>query len=98
MRTLKRNEIKKLERTISSYFDYIENQIEMRNSFTMEQLANSVNKFLEFNDFKILENYGNISQTEAKTKAYEEYEEFNKIQKIESDFDKQIKKILDILF
>lgn len=92
---LEEDEIKKLERTISSYFDYIENQIEMRNSFTMEQLANSVNKFLEFNDFKILENYGNISQTEAKTKAYEEYEEFNKIQKIESDFDKQIKKILE---
>lgn len=92
---LEEDEIKKLERTISSYFDYIENQIEMRNSFTMEQLANSVNKFLEFNDFKILENYGNISQTEAKTKAYEEYEEFNKIQKIESDFDKQIKKMLE---
>ena len=92
---LEEDEIKKLERTISSYFDYIENQIEMRNSFTMEQLANSVNKFLEFNDFKILENYGNISQTEAKTKAYEEYEEFNKIQKIESDFDKQIKKLLE---
>jgi len=92
---LEEDEIKRLERTISSYFDYIENQIEMRSSFTMEQLANSVNKFLEFNDFKVLEKYGNISHEKAKTKAYEEYDEFNKVQKIESDFDKEIKKMLE---
>ncbi len=47
----------------------------------MEQLANSVSKFLEFNDFKVLEKYGNISHNQAKNKAYEEYEEFNKVQK-----------------
>ncbi len=52
---LPEQDIKKLERTISSYFDYIENQIEQRKTFTMEQLAESVNKFLEFNDFKILD-------------------------------------------
>lgn len=92
---LDEDDIKRLERTVSAYFDYIENQIEMRNSFTMEQLANSVNKFLEFNDFKVLENYGNISHAQAKNKAYEEYDEFNKVQKIESDFDKEIKKMLD---
>lgn len=92
---LEEEDIKRLERTVSAYFDYIENQIEMRNSFTMEQLANSVNKFLEFNDFKVLDNYGNISHTQAKNKAYEEYDEFNKVQKIESDFDKEIKKMLD---
>ena len=42
---LKEEEIKKLERTISSYFDYIENQIEQRKEFTMETLSESVNKF-----------------------------------------------------
>ncbi len=51
-------DIKKLERTVSSYFDYIENQIEKSNSFTMEQFATSVNKFLEFNDFKVLNTQG----------------------------------------
>ncbi len=59
---LTREEIKRLERTVSSYFDYIENQIEIRKEsgvyFTMEELANSIDKFLGFNDFKILEHRG----------------------------------------
>jgi len=59
----------------------------------MESLANSVNKFLEFNEYKILENNGTISRSEAEQKAFSEYEEFNKIQKIDSDFDKEMKKI-----
>lgn len=91
---LDEKEIKKLERTISSYFDYIENQIENKNSFTMEQLANSVNKFLEFNDFKILEWKWKITHIKAEEKAFLEYEEFNKKQKIESDFDREVKKYL----
>lgn len=84
-------EIKRLERTISSYFDYIENQIEMRNTFTMEELANSVNKFLEFNDFKVLNNAGKVSRNQALNKAHGEYDRFNKNQKITSDFDRLIK-------
>ncbi len=47
---LTQQEIKRLERTVSSYFDYIENQIEIRKEkriyFTMEELANSIDKFL----------------------------------------------------
>lgn len=88
---LSENEIKKLERTISSYFDYIENQIEHRKEFTMESLAKSVNKFLEFNDFKILNNKWKISKKQAEEKAYFEYDEFNKTQKINSDFEKSLK-------
>lgn len=88
---LPEQEIKKLERTISSYFDYIENQIEQRKQFTMEQLAESVNKFLEFNDFEILEGRWSISHKQAQKKAFAEYDEFNKIQNIESDFDKMVK-------
>lgn len=80
--------IKKLERTIASYFDYIENQIENRNEFTMESLAVSVNKFLEFNDFKVLEGNGKISKAKADKKAESEYDVFNKTQKIDSDFEK----------
>jgi hypothetical protein len=91
---LDEKEIKKLERTISSYFDYIENQIEMRHTFTMEQLAESINKFLEFNNFRILDGKGKISQKQAETKAFAEYDEFNKTQPIESDFDREINKIL----
>jgi hypothetical protein len=87
-------EIKDLESAISGYFDYIERIIKNRTTFTMESLSNSVNKFLEFNEYKILENNGTISRSQAEQKAFGEYEEFNKIQKIESDFDKEMKKIL----
>ena len=90
---LEEDEIKKLERTISSYFDYIENQIEQRKELTMEGFGQSVDKFLSFNDFKVLDGFGHISQQKAKEKAYFEYEEFNKTQKINSDFDKAIKKL-----
>lgn len=90
---LSEKEIKKLERTISSYFDYIENQIEMEQKFTMESLADSVNRFLEFNNFKVLENKGKVSKIEADKKAESEYDEFNKTQKIDSDFEKEIKKL-----
>jgi len=88
------NEIKDLESAISGYFDYIERIIKNYTSFTMESLTNSVNKFLEFNEYKILENNGSISRIQAEQKAFSKYEEFNKIQKIESDFDKEMKKIL----
>lgn len=92
---LTEEEIKDLESAISGYFDYIERIIKNHTTFTMQSLANSVNKFLEFNEYKILEDKGSISRTQAEQKAFSEYEEFNKIQKIESDFDKEMKKVLE---
>lgn len=90
---LEEKEIKQLERTVSSYFDYIEGLIERENTFTMEQLAESVNKFLTFNEFKILEGKGAISKIQADKKAIGEYDEFNKTQKIISDFDKHLQNL-----
>jgi hypothetical protein len=90
---LQEKEIAQLERTVSSYFDYIEGLIERENTFTMAQLSESVNKFLSFNEYKILEGKGNVSKIEAAKKAINEYDEFNKTQKIISDFDKHIKKL-----
>lgn len=90
---LEEKEIKNLERAISSYFDYIEGLIERENTFTMEQLAESVNRFLSFNEYKVLEGKGVISKMQADKKAVREYEVFNKTQKIISDFDKEIKKL-----
>lgn len=90
---LQEKEIIQLERTVTGYFDYIEGLIERENTFTMEQLAESVNKFLSFNEYKILEGKGKISKIQADKKAIKEYDEFNKTQKIISDFDKEIKKI-----
>lgn len=91
---LTEEEIKDLESAISGYFDYIERIIKNHTTFTMQSLANSVNKFLEFNEYKILEDKGSISRIQAQQKAFSEYEEFNKIQKIESDFDKEMKKVI----
>uniref|UniRef100_UPI0035A06936 virulence RhuM family protein n=1 Tax=Kaistella sp. TaxID=2782235 RepID=UPI0035A06936 len=90
---LEEKEIKQLERTITGYFDYIENLIERENTFTMEGLAKSVDKFLNFNEYKILEGKGIVSHEAALHKAGKEYNEFNKTQKIISDFDKEIKKL-----
>lgn len=90
---LQEKEIKQLERTVTGYFDYIENLIERENTFTMEGLANSVDKFLNFNEFKVLEGKGTKSHKQAITKAGKEYDQFNKTQKIISDFDKQIKRL-----
>jgi hypothetical protein len=90
---LHEKEIKQIERTVTSYFDYIENLIERENTFTMEGLASSVDKFLSFNEFKILEGKGIVSHQKAIEKANTAYEQFNKKQKIVSDFDKQIKKL-----
>lgn len=90
---LSEKEIAQLERTVTGYFDYIEGLIERENTFTMEQLAESVNKFLTFNEYKILQGKGRISKLQADKKAVKEYDEFNKTQKIISDFDKEVKKL-----
>jgi hypothetical protein len=92
---LTEKEIRSLERTVTSYFDYIESQIERGNVFNMEQFAASVNKFLTFNDYKILPNKGSISAAQAKAKAEQEYDIFNKTQRIDSDFDKRIRGMLE---
>ena len=60
----------------------------------MEQFAASVNKFLTFNDYKILPNRGNISAAQAKEKEAG-YDLFNPTQQIDSDFDKEIRGMFD---
>ncbi|MCI3939416.1 virulence RhuM family protein [Chryseobacterium aahli] len=90
---LAEKEIQQLERTVTGYFDYIEGLIERENTFTMEALAESVNKFLNFNEYKVLEGNGKVAKIVADKKAVIEYETFNKTQKIISDFDKEIKKL-----
>ncbi|MHB8809101.1 MAG: virulence RhuM family protein [Desulfobulbaceae bacterium] len=84
-------EIKRLERTISGFFDYIENIIENRVQMTMADMAEAVDKFLTFNEYRLLTDKGRISKTQATDKALAEYAEFNRTQKIESDFDRVVK-------
>ena len=90
---LELDEIKRLERLVVGYFDYIEDVIERENTFTMEEFATSVNEFLEFRKYQVLKDKGKISKRQAIEKAEKEYDIFNKTQKIESDFDKQIENL-----
>jgi hypothetical protein len=90
---LTEKEIKKLERTITGFFDYIENVIENENTLTMNDMIVNVDSFLNFNKFEVLKGKGKISKKEADEKALNEYSEYNKIQPIESDFDKIVKKL-----
>ena len=84
-------EIEQLERTVSSFFDYIERIIERHETFTMKAFIESVDKFLDFNEYQILTNKGLISMTQAQKKAVSEYKAFNAQQKVISDFDKFVK-------
>jgi len=91
---LQEEEIRRLERTVSGFFDYVENIIERQQTFSMIDFVTSVDKFLTFNEFKVLEGKGSISAEDAKNKATAEYAEFNKHQRIESDFEKEMKRLL----
>lgn len=88
-------QIRTLERSVTAFFDYIEGLIERGNTFTMAEFAQSVNAFLTFNQYQILKDKGSVSHADAKRKAASEYDIFNKTQKITSDFDKEVKKMLD---
>ena len=92
---LDEKQIRRLERAITGFFDYIEDLIENEVTFTMEDFAKSVNEFLNFRRFNILEGKGRISKKDADKKAIAEYTEFNKTQTINSDFDKEVKRILE---
>ncbi|HEP1786050.1 TPA: virulence RhuM family protein [Streptococcus suis] len=85
---LNEKEIRSLERSISGYFDYLERQIEQGKTQTMQDLADSIDRFLAFQDYELLEGQGQITSQTAKDKARSEYAIFNKTQKINSDFEK----------
>ena len=91
---LQEKEIRQLERTVTGYFDYIEDLIERENTFNMEQFVASVNEFLTFRRYRILPDKGKISAAQAKKKAEDEYALFDPTQQIDSDFDKEVRKML----
>lgn len=92
---LQEKEIRQLERAVTGFFDYIEDLIERENTFNMAQFSASVNEFLAFRRYQILPDKGKISAAQAKKKAEEEYDVFNKTQRIDSDFDKEVRGLLD---
>ena len=91
---LPEDQIRRLERAVSGYFDYIEDLIERENTFTMEEFAASVNEFLAFRRYQILPDRGRVSADAARRKAVDEYRIFNRTQRITSDFDRAVEKML----
>lgn len=90
---LNEQEIRRLERSVSGFFDYVEDLIEDETLLKMDDFAVSIDDFLKFRRFKILNGKGNISKMDAECKARLEYDAYNKTQKIDSDFEKEIAKV-----
>ena len=92
---LEESEIKSLERIVSMYLDYAENQAARQIPMKMEDWIVKLDAFLQFNEYQILKDAGKISHEVAKKLAEEQYEKFRVLQdkNFESDFDKEIKKI-----
>lgn len=91
---LDEKQIHKLERSVSSYFDYVEDLVEEENTFTMKEFSESIDAFLSFRKYRILKDKGSISSSQAKKKAEQEYDVFNRTQKIDSDFDKEVRRLM----
>lgn len=88
-------EIKELERVVTMYLDYAENQAARQIPMKMADWVQKIDAFLQFNEYKILKDAGKVSHDIAKKLAEKEYEKFRVVQDktYESDFDKEVKKI-----
>jgi hypothetical protein len=93
---LQETEIKALERIVSMYLDYAENQAARQIPMKMADWIQKLDAFLQFNEYEILQDAGRVSHAVAKALAHQEYEKFRVVQdhNFESDFDKSIKKMM----
>jgi len=92
---LNEKEIKELNRVVTMYLDYAENQAEKQVPMKMKDWIEKLDSFLQFNDYSVLKNAGAISASIAKKLAEQEYDKFRIVQdqKYESDFDRVLKKL-----
>ena len=86
---LNKNEIKELNRIVTMYLDYAEDQAERNNPLYMKDWEEKLNKFLQFNEREILTNAGKVRKKVAKEIAQDEYEKFNK-KRIENESKKRM--------
>ena len=92
---LAEKEIKELERVVTMFLDYAENQAARQIAMRMEEWIKKLDSFLQFNEYEILNNAGKVSHDVAKRLAEDEYATFRVIQDrdYESDFEREAKKI-----
>jgi hypothetical protein len=88
-------EIKELERVVTMYLDYAENQAAREIPMKMADWVQKIDAFLQFNEYKILKDAGKVSHEIAKKLAEKEYEKYRVIQdkNFESDFDREVKNL-----
>jgi hypothetical protein len=88
-------EIKELERIVTMYLDYAENQAVRQISMRMADWVGKLDAFLSFNEYDVLSNAGSVSAEVAKRLAEEQYASFRIQQdrRFESDFEKEVKRI-----
>ena len=93
---LEEGEIKALERIVSMYLDYAENQAARQIPMHMANWVEKLDAFLKFNEYDVLTNAGQVSHEVAKELAEKQYETFNVVQdrSFESDFERAAKKLL----
>ena len=94
---LNEKQIGELNRIVSMYLDYAENQASRGELMSMANWVKRLDAFLTFNQYDILDNPGEISKAAAKRLAEAEYDKFRPMQdkRFESDFDRAVKKIQD---
>ena len=88
-------ELKSLDRFVTMYLDYAEDQAERGVPMSMEDWAKRLNAFLQFNEREVLDNPGRVTAEIAKSFAESEFEKYRIVQDrlFESDFDRHIKKL-----
>lgn len=88
-------EIKELERIVSMYLDYAENQAARQIPMRMTDWAQKLDAFLQFNEYEVLTNAGSVSHEVARQLAEEQYARFRVTQDrlFESDFEREIKRL-----
>ena len=92
---LSEKEIKALERIVSMFLDYAENQAARQIPMKMKDWVGKLDAFLKFNEYDILNNTGKVSHEVAKALAEEEYSKFRvrQDQNFESDFERETKRL-----
>jgi len=92
---LAESEIKELERIVSMYLDYAENQAARQIPMKMADWVQKLDAFLSFNEYEVLTNAGSVSAAVAKRLAEEQYAQFRVTQDraFTSDFEKEAKRI-----
>ncbi len=88
-------EIKELERIVSMYLDYAENQAARQIPMKMADWVAKLDAFLQFNEYEVLSNAGKVSAEVARRLAEEQYDKFRVSQdrEFESDFEAEVKRI-----